>query len=78
MHRALDDRRNRDQAVADARVSRIVRIQNISRMVLLAKADCLVIREPHAPPAKAGSRNAIVRLTQQVKPQQQKNAVAVA
>ncbi len=31
-------------------------------MAPLAKADCLLIREPHAPPAKAGSACAIVRL----------------
>ncbi len=35
--------------------------QDSSTMAPLAKADCLVIREPHAPPAKAGSRCAIVR-----------------
>jgi molybdopterin molybdotransferase len=38
-------------------------IQDSSMMAPLAKADCLVIREPHAPAAKAGSRCAIVRLT---------------
>jgi hypothetical protein len=31
-------------------------------MLPLAKSDCLVIREPHAPPAKAGSACAIARL----------------
>jgi hypothetical protein len=31
-------------------------------MAPLAQAGCLVIREPHAPPAKAGSRCVIVRL----------------
>jgi molybdopterin molybdotransferase len=36
--------------------------QDSSMMAPLAKADCLIIREPHAPPAKAGSRCAIVRL----------------
>jgi hypothetical protein len=30
-------------------------------MVPLSQADCLVIREPYAPPAKAGSRCAIVK-----------------
>jgi hypothetical protein len=30
-------------------------------MVPLAKADCLLIREPYAPPAKAGSRCRIVK-----------------
>ncbi len=36
--------------------------QDSSLMARLAKADCLVIREPHAPPAKAGSRCLIVKL----------------
>jgi molybdopterin molybdotransferase len=36
--------------------------QDSSMMAPLAKADCLLIREPHAPPAKAGSRCEIVRL----------------
>jgi hypothetical protein len=30
-------------------------------MASLAKADCLLIREPYAPPAKAGSPCTIVR-----------------
>jgi molybdopterin molybdotransferase len=38
-------------------------VQDSSMMAPLAKADCLVIREPHAPPAKAGSRCTIMRLT---------------
>jgi molybdopterin molybdotransferase len=37
-------------------------IQDSSMMAPLAKAGCLVIREPHAPPAKAGSRCEILRL----------------
>jgi molybdopterin molybdotransferase len=37
-------------------------VQDSSMMAPLAKADCLVIREPHAPPAKAGSRCVMVRL----------------
>jgi molybdopterin molybdotransferase len=37
-------------------------VQDSSMMVPLAKADCLVIREPYAPPAGAGSRCAIVKL----------------
>jgi molybdopterin molybdotransferase len=37
-------------------------VQDSSMMAPLAKADCLVIREPHAPPAKAGSRCTVVRL----------------
>ena len=36
--------------------------QDSSMMALLAKADCLVIREPFAPAAKAGARCAILRL----------------
>jgi molybdopterin molybdotransferase len=35
--------------------------QDSSMMAPLAKADCLLIREPHAPPAKAGSPCAIIR-----------------
>jgi molybdopterin molybdotransferase len=38
-------------------------VQDSSMMGPLAKADCLVIREPHAPAAKAGSRCTIMRLT---------------
>ncbi len=37
-------------------------IQDSSMMVPLAKADCLVIREPHAPAAKAGEQCTIMRL----------------
>jgi molybdopterin molybdotransferase len=37
-------------------------VQDSSMMAPLAKADCLVIREPFSPPAKAGSRCVIVRL----------------
>jgi molybdopterin molybdotransferase len=39
-------------------------VQDSSMMAPLAKADCLVIREPHAPAVKAGSRCTIMRLTQ--------------
>jgi molybdopterin molybdotransferase len=38
-------------------------VQDSSMMTPLAKADCLVIREPHAAAAKAGSRCTIMRLT---------------
>jgi molybdopterin molybdotransferase len=38
-------------------------VQDSSMMAPLAKADCLVIREPHAPATKAGSRCTIARLT---------------
>ncbi|MGH7248898.1 MAG: molybdopterin molybdotransferase MoeA, partial [Pseudomonadota bacterium] len=37
-------------------------IQDSSMMAPLAEADCLVIREPHAPPAKTSSCCTIVRL----------------
>jgi molybdopterin molybdotransferase len=40
-----------------------VRVQDSSMMAALAKADCLVIREPFAPASPAGSRCAILRLT---------------
>ena len=33
-----------------------VPLQDSSLLAPLAQADCLVIREPHAPPAAAGSR----------------------
>jgi molybdopterin molybdotransferase len=36
-------------------------LQDSSMMVPLAKSDCLVIREPYAPPANVGSRCAIVK-----------------
>jgi len=37
-------------------------IQDSSMLALLAKADCLVLREPFAPPARAGSPCRIVKL----------------
>jgi molybdopterin molybdotransferase len=40
-----------------------VKTQDSSMMAALAKADCLVIREPFAPAASAGSRCSILRLT---------------
>jgi molybdopterin molybdotransferase len=36
-------------------------LQDSSMMLPLAKADCLVIREPYEPAAKAGERCAIVK-----------------
>ncbi len=36
--------------------------QDSAMMASFAKADCLVVRPPHAPPAKAGERVEIVRL----------------
>ena len=38
------------------------RVQDSSMLAPLAKAGCLVIREPYAPPAAAGTRCAIVKL----------------
>jgi len=38
-------------------------VQDSSMMAALANADCLVIREPYAPAAAAGSRCAVLRLT---------------
>jgi molybdopterin molybdotransferase len=40
-----------------------VKVQDSSMMAALAKADCLVIREPFAPAAPTGSRCVILRLT---------------
>jgi molybdopterin molybdotransferase len=37
-------------------------LQDSSMLTPLAKADCLLIREPHAPAAKAGSRCVILKL----------------
>ncbi|MGA9340058.1 MAG: hypothetical protein WBV66_20690 [Pseudolabrys sp.] len=37
-------------------------VQDSSLMAPLAKADCLLIREPHAPPASAGSDCVILKL----------------
>ena len=45
----------------DGRIATPFPEQDSSMMAPLAKADCLMIREPHAPPAKAGSRCMIVR-----------------
>jgi molybdopterin molybdotransferase len=46
---------------ADGPVATPFPTQDSSMMAPLAKAGCLVIREPHAPPAKAGGRCVIVR-----------------
>jgi molybdopterin molybdotransferase len=40
-----------------------IKVQDSSMMAALAKADCLVIRQPGAPAASAGSHVTIVRLT---------------
>lgn len=37
-------------------------LQDSSGLVVLAKADCLIVRPPHAPPAKAGEACRIIRL----------------
>src|SRR6266545_2760393 len=37
-------------------------VQDSFMLMLLARADCLLVREPHAPPAKAGERCSIIRL----------------
>ena len=37
-------------------------LQDSSLLRILAQAQCLVIREPHAPPAAAGDRCRIIRL----------------
>ena len=37
-------------------------VQDSSMMANLAKADCLIVRAPHAPPAKAGSECTIIKL----------------
>src|SRR5262249_21402237 len=37
-------------------------LQDSSMLAPLAKADCLLIREPHAPAAKAGNRGVILKL----------------
>jgi molybdopterin molybdotransferase len=46
----------------DAPIATPLPIQDSSMMAALAKADCLVIREPYAPALKAGSRCPIVKL----------------
>jgi molybdopterin molybdotransferase len=40
------------------------KVQDSSMMAALANADCLLVREPFAPAASAGSRCSILRLTQ--------------
>jgi molybdopterin molybdotransferase len=48
-------------AAADGLVATPFPIQDSSMMAPLAKADCLLIREPYAPAAKAGSHCCIVK-----------------
>ena len=45
----------------DGPVATVFPVQDSSMMVPLARADCLVVREPYAPAVKAGSRCAIVK-----------------
>jgi len=47
---------------ANGGIATVFPIQDSSMMLPLAKADCLVIREPYAPAAKAGSRCTMVKL----------------
>jgi molybdopterin molybdotransferase len=47
---------------ADGPVATPFSVQDSSMMAPLAKADCLVIREPYSPAAKAGSACTIMRL----------------
>jgi molybdopterin molybdotransferase len=49
------------QASAEGPVARTFPVQDSSMMRPLAQANCLVVREPYAPAAKAGSRCAIVK-----------------
>jgi molybdopterin molybdotransferase len=37
-------------------------VQDSSMLMPLARADCLLVREPFSPAAKAGERCAIIRL----------------
>ena len=46
----------------DGPVATPVPVQDSSLMAALARADCLLIRAPHAPAAKAGSPCAILKL----------------
>ena len=50
-------------AGADGPIATPLPSQDSSLMAPLAKADCLVIREPHAPPASAGSECIILKLS---------------
>jgi molybdopterin molybdotransferase len=46
---------------AEGEIATAFPVQDSSMMVPLAQADCLIIREPYAPPAAAGSRCVIVK-----------------
>jgi molybdopterin molybdotransferase len=45
----------------DGAVAKPFPVQDSSMMLPLAKADCLIIREPYDPPAKAGDACRIVK-----------------
>lgn len=47
----------------DGPVATAFATQDSAMMAPLAEADCLLLRDPHAPPAQAGSRCAIIRLS---------------
>jgi molybdopterin molybdotransferase len=49
------------QRGAEGLIATIFPVQDSSMMLPLAKADCLIIREPYAPAAAAGSRCVIVK-----------------
>jgi molybdopterin molybdotransferase len=46
----------------DGTVATALPIQDSSMMAVLSKADCLIVREPYAPPARTGSICRIVKL----------------
>ena len=50
------------RAEAGGNIATAFPVQDSSMISPLAKADCLLIREPFAPAAKAGSRCTIIRL----------------
>jgi molybdopterin molybdotransferase len=49
------------QAGAEGPIATAFPVQDSSMMLPLARADCLIIREPYAPAAAAGSRCVIVK-----------------
>ncbi len=50
------------EAPNGAQVATPAPVQDSSMLTPLARADCLLVREPHAPAAKAGSRCIIIKL----------------
>jgi molybdopterin molybdotransferase len=59
---ANDERADYLRATLDGDVATPVPVQDSSLMAALARAGCLVIREPHAPAAAAGSSCVILKL----------------